>query len=193
MTMLDTSTDTFPQEVARLLSNRDATPVSADGRMPAAVLLLLMEKEGRFHIIFNVRTQQVEHHKGEISFPGGMHEASDPDLRTTALRETWEEMGIRQEDVTILGKLDDYGTHSGFVISPFVGVFPYPYEYNPSEIEVAEVLEAPIDHLLAPANHTTVRVEHDGSVYQDRAYKFQDHVIWGATARMLTQFLTLIS
>ena len=193
MTMLDTSTDTFPQEVARLLSNRDATQVSADGRMPAAVLILLMEKEGRFHIIFNVRTQQVEHHKGEISFPGGMHEASDPDLRFTALRETWEEMGIRQEDVTILGELDDYGTHSGFVISPFVGVFPYPYEYNPSEIEVAEVLEAPIDHLLAPANHTTVRVEHDGLVYQDRAYKFQDHVIWGATARMLTQFLTLIS
>ena len=193
MTMLDTSTDTFPQEVARLLSNRDATRVSADGRMPAAVLLLLMEKEGRFHIIFNVRTQQVEHHKGEISFPGGMHEASDLDLRTTALRETWEEMGIRQEHVTILGELDDYGTHSGFVISPFVGVFPYPYEYNPSEIEVAEVLEAPIDHLLAPANHTTVRVEHDGLVYQDRAYKFQDHVIWGATARMLTQFLTLIS
>ena len=193
MTMLDTSTDTFPQEVARLLSNRDVTRVSADGRMPAAVLILLMEKEGRFHIILNVRTQQVEHHKGEISFPGGMHEDSDPDLRTTALRETWEEMGIRQEDVTILGELDDYGTHSGFVISPFVGVFPYPYDYNPSEIEVAEVLEAPIDHLLAPANHTTVRVEHDGSVYQDRAYTFQGHVIWGATARMLTQFLTLIS
>ena len=193
MTMLDTSTDTFPQEVARLLSNRDAARVSPDGRMPAAVLILLMEKEGRFHIILNVRTQQVEHHKGEISFPGGMHEDSDPDLRTTALRETWEEMGIRQEDVTILGELDDYGTHSGFVISPFVGVFPYPYEYNPSEIEVAEVLEAPIDHLLAPANHTTVRVDHDGSVYQDRAYKFQGHVIWGATARMLTQFLTVIS
>ena len=83
LTMLDTSTDTFPQEVARLLSNRDAARVSADGRMPAAVLILLMEKEGRFHIILNVRTQQVEHHKGEISFPGGMHEDSDPDLRTT--------------------------------------------------------------------------------------------------------------
>ncbi len=193
MTMLDTSTDTFPQEVARLLSGRDVARVAAEGRMPAAVLIPLMEKEGRFHIIFNVRTHQVEHHKGEISFPGGMREDSDPDLCATALRETWEEMGIRQEDVTVLGALDDYGTHSGFMISPFVGVFPYPYEYNPSEIEVAEVLEAPIDHLLAPANHTTVRVDHDGLIYQDKAYKFQGHVIWGATARMLTQFLTLIS
>ena len=193
MTMLDVNTDTFPREVARILSNREKTRVPADGRMPAAVLILLMEKEGRFHIIFNVRTHKVEHHKGEISFPGGMREDRDPDLCTTALRETWEEMGIREEDVTILGELDDYGTHSGFVISPFVGVFPYPYDYNPSEIEVAEVLEAPVDHLLAPDNHTTVRVEHDDGVYQDRAYTFQGHLIWGATARMLTQFLTLIS
>ena len=161
--------------------------------MPAAVMILLMEKDGRFHIIFNVRTHKVEHHKGEISFPGGMKDEDDPDLQTTALRETWEEMGIRQEDVTILGELDDYETNSGFLVSPFVGVFPYPYEYNPSEIEVAEVLETPIEHLLSPENHTTVRVEHDRGVYQDRAYKFEGHVIWGATARMLTQFLTLIS
>ncbi len=191
--MLDTRTTTFPQEVARLLSNREKTRVATEGRAPAAVMILLMEKDGRFHTIFNVRTHKVEHHKGEISFPGGMKDEDDPDLETTALRETWEEMGIRQEDVTVLGELDDYGTHSGFVVSPFVGVFPYPYQYNPSEIEVAEVLETPIEHLLSPENHTTVRVERDGSVYQDRAYKFEGHVIWGATARMLTQFLTLIS
>ena len=179
--------------MARILAGRQATRVPTNGRMPAAVLILLMEKQGRYHIIFNVRTHRVEHHKGEISFPGGMREESDPDMEATALRETWEEMGIRREDVTILGELDDYETHSGFVISPFVGTFPYPYKYNPSEIEVAEVLETPVDHLLDPANHTMVRVEHDNGVYQDRGYRFQGHLIWGATARMLTQFLNLIS
>jgi 8-oxo-dGTP pyrophosphatase MutT (NUDIX family) len=99
-------------------------------RRQAAVLLPLFKNATDYHLVFTKRTETLTHHKGQVSFPGGSFEPSDGDLLTTALRESYEEVGIRPEHVSILGRLDDLSTFStSFTISPFVGLIPYPYPF----------------------------------------------------------------
>lgn len=187
--MLDT---TLPL-VGQALSNRTPRTIDDPGLKPSAVLLLLYPKDGEYRILFNKRTQDVEFNKGEICFPGGVKDPDDPDLKATALRETDEEMGIRPEDVSILGELDDSTTRAGFVIHPFVGTIPYPYQFRPSAVEVAEVLEVPLSSLLDSRNtRDEVRVAPDGRLIPTKSYAYGHHLIYGATARILRQFLDLI-
>ena len=165
-----------------------------EGLPRAAVLLPLYDAGGDLHILFTRRSELVEHHKGQISFPGGAFDATDPDLRFTAVRETWEEIGVAMDHVEVIGQLDEMVTVSNFLVRPFVGRItqPAPYPFVHSEIEVAEILEVPLDHLRDESN-----VVAEPRIYQGRqivAYSFywRDHVIWGATARILKQFLELI-
>jgi 8-oxo-dGTP pyrophosphatase MutT (NUDIX family) len=160
----------------------------------AAVLLPLYEHRDELHVLFTRRSELVEHHKGQISFPGGAWDVGDGDLSLTALRETWEEIGVDREHVELLGQLDEMITVSNFLVRPFVGRItePGPYPFSHSEIEVAEILEVPLSHLLDDAN-----VLAEERVYQGRrgmaySYQWRDHVIWGATARILHQFLELL-
>lgn len=102
----------------------------------AAVLIPLFFKEDHAHILFTKRTDNVEHHKGQISFPGGMRDAEDKNLLDTAMRESWEEMGIQPKDVTILGKSDTFLTNTNFLVTPYVGYYSYPYEYLINEGEI---------------------------------------------------------
>ena len=158
---------------------------------PAAVLLALCQIDGELKIILQKRSERVEHHKGEISFPGGMVDRDDESLLHTALREADEEMGIQPGDVKVLGRLDDTPTISDFMISTFVGAIPSPYTFTPSEAEVAEVLLVPVSHLRKPSSYRDdVRLE-DGEFHRMPIYVYDCHVIFGATARILEQFLTL--
>ena len=132
------------QQIRSFLAGYQPVRLSVDDTTPAAVLLLLYEKEGEPHIVLTRRTDYVEHHKGETSFPGGAFDAEDADLMTTALRETEEEIGVRPQDVEVLGRLDDIVTITDFLVSPFVGVLPsadYPFVANAHE--VAELVEVP--------------------------------------------------
>jgi 8-oxo-dGTP pyrophosphatase MutT (NUDIX family) len=165
-----------------------------EGLPRAAVLLPLYEARDQLHILFTRRSELVEHHKGQISFPGGAYDSTDPDLRYTAVRETWEEIGVAMDHVEVIGQLDEMVTVSNFLVRPFVGHItqPAPYPFVHSEIEVAEILEVPLDHLRDESNLVA-----EPRIYQGRqivAYSFhwRDHVIWGATARILKQFLELI-
>ncbi len=167
------------------LSNGEARRISEPGLRPAAVFLLLYRKDGEYAVLFNKRTDKVEFNKGEICFPGGGMDDRDADLMETALRETHEEMGISPASVTVLGELDETTTRAGFVIRPFVGTISYPYEFRPSEDEVAEVLEAPVSSLLDRRN-----VE-DASWAHSKVYSYGEHKIFGATARILEQFLSV--
>lgn len=154
---------------------------------PAGVILLLYGDGRDDRIIYTVRTSLVEHHKGEVSFPGGMRDEEDESLLHTALREAHEEIGVDPRHVEVVGELDEILTRStSFVITPFVGVIPFPYEFRPSPHEVAEVLAVPISHLLDPRN-----VEADPDF--GYLYRYDRHVIWGATARITTEFLDLIA
>lgn len=159
---------------------------------PSAVLLIFYKKGQEYHILFTQRTFKVEHHKGQISFPGGVYQDEDKILEVTALRESHEEIGVKQEDVEILGELDDHATPSLFLISPFVATIPYPYEFrlNPEEIE--KIIEVPISSLL---NKEIFRKEYwyrQEELVPMYFYKYGRETIWGATAKILTQFLTLI-
>jgi 8-oxo-dGTP pyrophosphatase MutT (NUDIX family) len=160
----------------------------------AAVLLPLYERDRRLHVLFTRRSELVEHHKGQISFPGGAFDATDQDLERTALRETWEEIGVDAAHVELLGQLDEMITVSNFLVRPFAGRItrPAPYPFVHSEIEVAEILEVPLDHLRDAANVETERRVYQGRDVLMYSYRFGEHVIWGATARILTQFLDLL-
>jgi len=174
---------------------REYTPrsIHAPDARPAAVLLLLYHDRGTERLLLTRRTDTVEHHKGQISFPGGGVHAGDHDLSVTALRETWEEVGVRPEHVEILGRLDDIITISNYHVAPFVGVLHHtPYEFISSPIEVAEVLEPPLDHLLDEDNLELETFSVDGVVRLMPAYHFDGHRIWGATARMLQELLELL-
>jgi 8-oxo-dGTP pyrophosphatase MutT (NUDIX family) len=160
----------------------------------AAVLVPLYETDGALHVLFTRRSELVEHHKGQISFPGGAWDESDPDLRFTAVRETWEEIGVAMDHVDVIGQLDEMITVSNFLVRPFVGQItqPGPYPFAHSEIEVAEILEVPLSHLQDELN-----VVAEPRIYQGRevmmySYRWRDHLIWGATARILRQFLDLL-
>lgn len=137
-------------------------------------------------ILFTIRTQNVEHHKGQISFPGGVMEPQDLSLEETALRECHEEIGLRPEDVEIVAELPDVPTYATkFVVRPFVGLIRRRPEFkiNPDEIE--EMLLVPLGHLVDPDHSVLENYERNGVRYQLKAYHFGTHRIWGATGIML--------
>ena len=154
--------------------------------------MLLYAKEGEYCILLNKRTDTVEHHKGEISFPGGSKDPDDSTLLDTALRETHEEMGINPDDVEVLGELDDTPTITNFLIATTVGTIPYPYDFKPSAFEVAEVLEVPISALMnGESRRDEIRIA-GGELVNLPSYVYHGHVIFGATARVLSRFLELL-
>ncbi len=180
--------------IERIVRAHVPKPVVDDSLARAAVLLALGADGADHRVLFTVRTSHVEHHKGEISFPGGAHDPEDRDLAYTALRESFEEVGLRQQDVRLLGPLDDFVTMSKFAVTPFVGVFTYPYTFKPFEVEVAEILEVPLTHLIDPRNHVP---DPRGSRGPARpgytCFQFGPHVIYGATAIMMKRFLDLVA
>ena len=159
-------------------------------------MVLLYPKDGDYCVLLNKRSQEVEHHKGEISFPGGATDSEDRDPLDTALRETEEEMGIRRDDINVLGEMDEVATRSRFRVRVFAGTLRqaqgHPYEFRPSADEIAEIVEFPVATLRDPAS---LRVEthwQDGAPATVYSYAHDKHLVFGATARILQQFLQLL-
>ena len=188
---MEKKTESTIESLRRILSNRQKKSVDDQSLTPAVILLLMYPKDGQHCILLTKRTEEVEYHKGEISFPGGGRDPEDRDFLDTALRENYEEMGINPEDVTILGALDDVITRTNFGVRVFVGSIPYPYRFRPSAEEIAEVLEVPVRELLDPANRLAEARWENGRVSTTYCYATGQHVITGATAQILTQFLEL--
>lgn len=174
------------------LEQREIVTAAPEGLMPAAVMLLLYRKEGDYCVLLNKRSMTVEHHKGEMSFPGGAKDPEDTDFEDTARRETHEEMGIARDDITILGRLDDNVTRSNFLVKVFVGTIPYPYDFRPSSIEIAEVVEIPLNVLRDPGSWRWDSRLEDGERVAVRSYGYQDHLVYGATAKILDQFIEIV-
>ncbi len=158
----------------------------------SAVILLLYPKGGEYCVLFNKRSMEVEFNKGEYCFPGGSKDPEDSDLVATALREAHEEMGIHSKDITLLGELSETNTGAGFRIHPYVGTIPYPYAFLPSSVEIAEVVEVPISHLTDKRNYTQEWRMRLGVSTLMTTYSYNEHRIFGATARILRNFLDIL-
>lgn len=159
----------------------------------AAVLVPLFQKEGDCHLLFTKRSEEVKYHKGEISFPGGVVDEGDRELIHTALREAYEEIGLMEGDVQIIGVLDDIVTITEFIVTPIVGLFPYPYPFKVSQVEIAELIEVPLASLLGEDCFSEKKIFRGGQNEIVYAYQYGEHIIWGATARILKQFLELMT
>ena len=182
------------QRLRQLLSQRQTQHTVDTGRVPAAVLLPIYCKNGQYCLLFTKRTQKVKEHKGEISFPGGVYEEEDRTLVNTALRESTEETGLLAEQVEILGELDDTPSlSSNYIISPFVGFIPWPYQFKMNREEIEEMIEIPVSSLLDKGSWYQETEVIDGEAVTSYSYHYQGRVIWGATARILTQFLEILT
>jgi 8-oxo-dGTP pyrophosphatase MutT (NUDIX family) len=159
---------------------------------PAAVLVPLYARDGQLFTLFTKRTELVEHHKGQISFPGGVSEEEDANLWSTAVREAEEEVGIPSEGIRLLGELPRAVTVTGFEISPFVGAVPYPVEFRRQEGEVAEILQIPIAYLMDPQVVEERPVKWKGREVMTLVFHYRGHAIWGATARILSDLLEVL-
>lgn len=181
--------------IRRAIQAHAPQPMPLEGRRDSAVLLLLHQVDDVEHVLLQVRTSAVVHHRGEISFPGGRRDPADVSLLQTALRETHEEIGVPPHAVEVFGTLDDTDTRvSNYRIRPFVGAVTAGFDaFVSAEREVSDLLRVPLSHLLDPANQVWKAVEQGGAVTATPAYQFRDHVIWGATARVLAQFLGLVA
>lgn len=159
---------------------------------PAAVLLPLFFKDGQAHLLFTMRTDLVEHHKGQISFPGGKQDAEDQSLRETALRETEEEVGLHRDDIELLGRTDSFLTNTHFLVTPFVGLFAYPYDFVVSDAEIERLIEVPLLHLLRDDVFEVKPFKRDGYTWMLHYYKYKDDTIWGVTGFLLSNFLSIV-
>ena len=176
------------------LAARQRRVVDPGPLVRAAVLVPLVERGGGPHLVFAKRTDRVGTHRGQIAFPGGTVSADDASLLAAALRESEEEVGLSPTAVEALGALDDTETFATrFVITPWVGVIRAPVVWRPDGEEIEKVIEVPLGALLEPANF---RVEHwarDGVVRPAYFYEYGGERIWGATARIVKDYLDLVT
>ena len=157
----------------------------------AAVLVPLIERPDGPTLLLTQRTAHLPAHGGQISFPGGAVEPEDPDQRTTALREAQEEVGIRPDQVELLGRLDPYVTRTGFLVTPFVGLVHPPIAIDADPFEVADVFEVPLAFVLNPANLHRHSRELLGRPRHFYAIPYGERYIWGATAGMLVNLMEI--
>jgi 8-oxo-dGTP pyrophosphatase MutT (NUDIX family) len=183
----------FIYQIRNILSSRERRVIEHPPFSHAAVLVPLFKKAEDCHLLFTKRSEEVKYHKGEISFPGGVVHEDDSELISTALREAFEEIGLKESDVQIIGILDDIVTITEFIVTPIVGLFPYPYPFKVSEAEIAELIEVPVSFLFDKNCFSEREIFRSGREEVIYNYQYGNHNIWGATARILKQFLDLIS
>ena len=172
-----------------LLDDLNHHPATFAGR-EAAVLIPLYETDGRVHVVLTRRSEMVSTHRGQISFPGGARDEEDDDLLTTALRETEEEIGLPVGAVAplgLLGTLPTYGTE--FVVSAYVASIVRPEAWLPSEHEIDEIIELPLDRLIEV--RTTEIRERDRMRWRMPVFEVDGHRVWGFTAFILARMLDL--
>lgn len=183
--------DDFETHVINALRKKKKVKLPTNNLVRAAVLVPLMKNSGYHSLLFTKRQKELKNHPGQISFPGGLFEESDIDLKGTILREAWEELGIIKSDITILGELDDYASSTGYLISSFVGTIPYPYNFKINRNEVSDIIIAPLEELKkSPKIGYVIKNSKPDPVYY---YELPDHVVWGATARIIKNFIEILS
>lgn len=175
------------RERLKLVLDTDPGVPWLPGSRPGAVLIPVLAAGPEVRLVFTERTMDLSRHAGEISFPGGLVDPGEAPA-AAALRETHEELGIAPSDVELIGSLPMVNTYvSGVLIVPFVGLLWSDPQLTPNAAEIAEVLEYPLSELVARRREE--ELVHEGTVFLTDVFDMDGHVIWGATARILRQFL----
>jgi len=180
------------ERLSRQLQSRNPRRLVAEHAGRAAVLMPILPHNKEFCFLLTQRTHKVETHKGQISFPGGIQEDSDSNLLQTALRETWEEIGLASEGIHILGEFDEYLSITGLIVTPFAAWIERPLNLAPNPDEVDEILRVPFSIFQDSRTlrvETRVRLGVERKVY---FYDFQGKEVWGLTAQMIRDFLGLV-
>ncbi len=159
---------------------------------PAAVLVPLVDRPDGMTVLLTQRTEHLNDHAGQISFPGGRVEPEDESPEAAALREAEEEIGLPPERVEIVGRLDRYVTRTGFDVTPVVGIVDPPFLVDPDPFEVADVFEVPLSFVLDPRNHQRHSRFYKGARRRFYALPYGDRYIWGATAGMLVNLAEVL-
>lgn len=180
----------WPAEYAIGLGQPDASLTPS--LIPAAVLVPLVMRESGVTVLLTQRTAHLNDHAGQVSFPGGRRDDTDPDFVFTALREAEEEVGLAASAIDILGVLPDYYTGTGFRVVPVVGKITPPLNLKLDDFEVAEVFEVPLEYLMTRGNWRRDSLERGGQIRQFWATDWQGFHIWGATAGMLVNLMILL-
>ncbi len=180
------------EQIRTALARYKRMPMAA-GPVPAAVLIPLFLKNGVWHILFTKRSENLTHHQGEVSFPGGIYQPEDENTLRTALRETSEEVGIAPDDVEVLGVLDDFLSIHNYLVTPYVGIVnaERPFIANPAEIE--RLVEVPLDFLLTPGIFHIREWTWQSRTFPLYFVTYGEETIWGLSAAMLRQFLDIIT
>ena len=159
----------------------------------AAVMIPMLVHESRWHLLLTCRSKSLVEHSGQVAFPGGAWEQQDPDLKTTALREMHEEIGILPDDVDVFGTLGDISITTGYFVRLFVGAIPWPYILQIDSNEVESAFIVPLNWLANPQHHTVQFRYFDGQkfpvIYFD---EYEGHQLWGASAEMTLLLLSVL-
>lgn len=179
------------QSIAKALQSRSPKSIAGNHFKPAAVLVPIQEREDGDYLILTQRAAGLNHHSGQVAFPGGRVDSSDRGDLAAALREAHEEIGMDPGCVRVLGRLDQVTAAYSFIVTPFVGLIPSPYQFRLNPSETAAVFSVPLPELLKPG---CVSVDDRLSSRGEPIYHFRydGWDIWGATARIIVQLLELV-
>jgi 8-oxo-dGTP pyrophosphatase MutT (NUDIX family) len=180
------------EPIIKALQESRPEKISREGLTPAAVLVPLFVKDSQLYLLMNRRSEKVEKHKRQISFPGGACDPDDAGSVDTALREAREEIGLQPQDVEVLGILDDTWTITGFLVTPVVARIPHPYPFELSTDEVDEILEVPWNVFSQRLGYHAEHMKYDGQEHQVDFYEYENNTIWGATARIARRLIELV-
>lgn len=173
----------FEKERIREILNEKVHTINKKDLVPSAILLPIINSKDNIQVLFTKRSKSVQDHKEEISFPGGVKN-EDETIKNTVYRELEEELGISSESIEILGSLDEVITNTGYIITPFIGVISQKCGFKINKNEVTELISIPIPKLW----RQKYRFEKNER-FINKSYQYENHRIWGATARILNEFL----
>ncbi|MCE0492448.1 CoA pyrophosphatase [Vibrio salinus] len=151
----------------------------------AAVLIGFIDRNNRSYILFTKRADHLRHHPGQVCFPGGKFEDDDHELSATALRETYEEIGITPENITIFGFLPELTTGSGFSVTPVLAKLSSSFQLNIDRNEVSDVFEVPVDYVLNRHNLQIKKFRVNNSFRHVFMLPYYHYLIWGATGQII--------
>jgi len=183
----------FPDRIQKCLAdgNDGELSLSLPGYRRSAVMMPLLLVNDEWHVLFTRRSNTLQDHKGQVSFPGGAADEMDIDSENTACRELEEEIGIHQKNVKILGRMTEMPTITQFLVTPVIGVVSWPTEIRPNPTEVDRVFTIPLCWLADPSHHEErFYCLSDGSEHLVIFFdEYDGELLWGVTARIVLNFL----